>query len=138
VIGVFMVNTPNPQGALDPHLWSLLSFTGMILVFNDWQMPAPRTRAVRAIGAVILLLAAIVYQGSGEERVFVEMTTQWWGILGLIGWAYLVGCLVYTLGHREPAALMGAMALLIVSASSPRKACSTTRGSMVGSTTARV
>ena len=73
---------------------------------------APRTRVVRAIGAVILLLAAIVYQGSGEERQLFEMTTQWWGILGLIGWAYLVGSLVYTLGHREPAALMGAMALL--------------------------
>mgnify|MGYP006196982191 CR=1 FL=1 len=37
-----MVNTPNPHGAIDPHLWSLLSFLGMILVFDDWQMPAPR------------------------------------------------------------------------------------------------
>jgi heparan-alpha-glucosaminide N-acetyltransferase len=113
VIGVFMVNGPAREGALlDPNLWRLLSYAGVILVWNDWQCTATRARVLRAMGAAILLLSAIIYRGSGEERSFIELTTQWWGILGLIGWAYLTGCLAYTLGRREPAALMGMVALL--------------------------
>ncbi len=33
--------------------------------------------------------------GKGGDNGELWMTTQWWGILGLIGWAYLLNALVY-------------------------------------------
>jgi predicted acyltransferase len=113
VIGVFMVNSPASQGGwLDPNLWWLLAYTGVILVWNDWRGTGTSRRWLRAAGAGILLAAAILFRGPGEAPGFIELTTQWWGILGLIGWSYLVGCLVYTFAHRESAAMIGSVALL--------------------------
>jgi hypothetical protein len=39
--------------------------------------------------------------------------TSWWGILGLIGWAYLVGSLVFVCCRLNRTALLGCMALLL-------------------------
>jgi predicted acyltransferase len=47
---------------------------------------------LQAGGIGILVFLAIIYKGETGEN---WMTTQWWGILGLIGWAYLVNALVY-------------------------------------------
>ena len=42
-----------------------------------------------------------------------SLSTEWYGILGLIGWAYLVTCVVFLVfrGHRT--AILGCMALLM-------------------------
>lgn len=111
VIGVFMVNSPAATGRLDPNLWSLLMYAGVILVWNDWGSSS-RARWLRTAGIAILALAAILYRGPSAEPMFIEMTTQWWGILGLIGWAYLVGCAAYTVCHRDATAMLGAVVLL--------------------------
>lgn len=113
IIGVFMVNDPAREGAVvNPYLWRLLSLGGVILVWNDWRGPALRVRLLRAAGIAVLVLSAFLYRGAGPERALVELTPQWWGILGLIGWAYLVASAAYCLGRREPAGLVGATALL--------------------------
>src|SRR5262249_61000560 len=50
----------------------------------------------------------------GHVEDWVWLRTGWWGILGLIGWAYLTVCvLVLVLGLRREW-LMGALALLMV------------------------
>lgn len=113
IIGVFMVNDPAREGAaVNPYLWRLLSLGGVILLWSDWRGPAPRARLLRAAGIAVLVLSALLYRGAGPERALVELTPQWWGILGLIGWAYLVASAAYCLGRREPAGLVGATALL--------------------------
>ena len=48
---------------------------------------------LQAVGYVILLILAVIYKGGEDGTLW--MTTQWWGILGLIGWAYLLNALVY-------------------------------------------
>jgi predicted acyltransferase len=113
VMGVFMVNDPARQGAvLHPYAWRLLSLGGMVLAWNDWRGPMQRIRLLRGLGIGVLVLAALLYRGESATGALIEMTPQWWGILGLIGWAYLVACGAYCLGRREPAALVGATALL--------------------------
>src|SRR5438270_138510 len=37
---------------------------------------------------------------------------EWWGILGLIGWAYLVAAVIYLAFHGRPTATLGCMVLL--------------------------
>jgi hypothetical protein len=59
----------------------------------------------------LLLLLAFLYRGSGMPGLL-ELRPQWWGILGLIGWAYLVACIAYLLVQHQRAGLMGVVALL--------------------------
>ncbi len=66
---------------------------------------------LRIAGIVLLVVLALLYRG-GEGGGLIEMRTYWWGILGLIGWAYVTACAVYLLFRRNVAALVGAMALL--------------------------
>ena len=115
LLGVFMVNgAADPQPAGWPkHLWEMLVYLFAILAF---LAPPGRTRKARTAGIAMRLLGfagfallALVFR-DGEGR---WMRTSWWGILGLIGWAYLVASLLYLLlrGHRN--GMIAAVALLI-------------------------
>src|SRR4029453_19580170 len=42
----------------------------------------------------------------------VQLRPQWWGILGLIGWSYLVASLVYVVVGDRPVILVAAMFVL--------------------------
>src|SRR6185436_17512851 len=43
---------------------------------------------------------------------WIQIRPYWWGILGLIGWAYLVAASTYLLAGERPAVLVGVVALL--------------------------
>ena len=63
----------------------------------------------RAIGVAALALMAIVYKGGAPDAPK-GMEDYWWGILGLIGWAYLTCALLYLLiGER-----LGALGLVFL------------------------
>ena len=68
-------------------------------------------KRLRCAGIVLLAALALLYQGNEASGIF-QMRLQWWGILGLIGWAYLVSCLIYIPLRRQMAGLVGAMAIL--------------------------
>jgi heparan-alpha-glucosaminide N-acetyltransferase len=115
VIGVLIVNADSMPdgGALTPALWGLLMYGGVFLVWGTaprgWS---PRVVAsVRAAGVALLLALAVLYRGDGP-RAFVELRTQWWGILGLIGWAYFVACIVYVGLRKSLAGVVGSIPLL--------------------------
>jgi hypothetical protein len=92
VIGVFMVNTESGYDAaamsISMPLWTLLMFIYVLLIWSNY----PKTLSpVIALGAKLIGVAGLVmlwwlYKGPDNTG----MTTQWWGILGLIGWAYLI------------------------------------------------
>lgn len=47
-----------------------------------------------ALGVLLLLILAMIYKGGDAEKIQ-GMQRHWWGILGLIGWAYLFSALIY-------------------------------------------
>lgn len=112
VIGVFMVNSgsASPDGLLPPAVWQLLMYAGVVLTWvsiPDDFAASPRTRTmVRAAGIAVLLAAAVLFRGRGDPGL-IELRTSWWGILGLIGWAYMVACACY-LAARGRVPLLGA------------------------------
>lgn len=117
IIGVFMVNSSSisDRAILDSHLWTLLMYAGLILVWNS--SPNGRKgkqyiwRALRFTGVLLLAALAFLYRGNALSGIF-QMRPQWWGILGLIGWAYLVSCMIYIPLRRQKAGLVGAMSIL--------------------------
>ena len=106
ILGVFMVNMESREHAgWRAGLWPALVYLAAIAAC----VRIPRfSLGLRLVGAIGLGVLAWVYspEGGGWFR------TSWWGILGLIGWAYLIGFLVYVLVRDRPAALVGAIALL--------------------------
>ena len=118
IIGIFMVNSytiSKDGGIINRHLWILLMYTAVIFVWNMPPREQGRKRTIilslRAVGIVMLIILAIIYKGN-DGTGYIEMRTQWWGILGLIGWAYLVSCITFTLLRKNIAGMLGVMALL--------------------------
>jgi len=127
VMGVVMVNGED----YDPWnraLWMTLAFLAMGAAFA--VVPAQPGRArnalrtARALGAVTLVALLLVYR-TAEGRALVLgplfdgsdtvwLRHSWWGILGLIGWAYLVASLVYLAVGRRREWLVGAVGVLVL------------------------
>jgi heparan-alpha-glucosaminide N-acetyltransferase len=112
---------------LGGRLWGLLAFTCLILAWCSVPREPTWKRKVfmglKILGAVGLVILLAIYRRApeatdvpffGHVEHWVWLRTGWWGILGLIGWAYLtVSLLTLFLGNRREW-LMGAMALLMV------------------------
>jgi hypothetical protein len=47
------------------------------------------------LGVAILITLAVLYKGEGRHGGTRGLEPSWWGILGIIGWAYLVCGMVY-------------------------------------------
>ena len=65
---------------------------------------------LRAAGVLLLLFVAIAYRGDGMSG-WLQLRPYWWGILGLIGWAYLGVASLYLVVGDRPAILTGLVAL---------------------------
>ncbi|MFZ6009395.1 MAG: DUF5009 domain-containing protein [Bacteroidota bacterium] len=100
VMGLFLVNGENiNEQATGMHrlLWNSLCCLAFILIWNAYPSTANRwlVRSAKTAGIVILLTLAFMYRG-GEGDSIHRFSTYWWGILGLIGWAYLITGILYT------------------------------------------
>jgi heparan-alpha-glucosaminide N-acetyltransferase len=117
-IGFFMVNVGSidrSNGILEYNFWSFLMLTGVILFRIDFPHSYPWLRQTRKIvrTAGILLLVFLAFAYSSKDGTgLMQMTTQWWGIIGLIGWAYLISAVVYLFMQKLPTGMLGAAALL--------------------------
>jgi hypothetical protein len=126
LMGLIEFNSGDDR-TLGGPLWRLLAYTALILA---WCAPVrkrgPRRLLVivgKGLGLAGLLVLLAVYRREpgpaeipfwGRIENWAWLRTGWWGILGLIGWAYGTVCLlVLLLGWRREW-LMGALALLMV------------------------
>jgi len=98
VMGVFLVNGETINEAatgLPRNLWNTLSCLSFILIWNSYRKNANKyfVYSAKAAGIIILIIMALIYRG-GEDNQLNGFKPQWWGILGLIGWSYLVSGLI--------------------------------------------
>lgn len=115
VMGAFTVNTDNLADNL-PYTWTgyyILMFVGFVLVWNRYPS-SPRYRhlwtALKCAGwAILIYLMATLRHGNGSP-----FAASWWGILGIIGWAYLFCAVAYMLLRQRPAILTGVFVLAVL------------------------
>ena len=112
VLGVFMVNAEGGYNekamGISIAVWSLLFYLCAILVWNVYRFKNKTwTYFLRGIGVIGLIVLAWVYRAGEDGKQ--GLTPHWWGILGLIGWAYLFSCIIYQL-------MRGRILLLLLSA----------------------
>jgi heparan-alpha-glucosaminide N-acetyltransferase len=95
IMGVFLVNAEEINKAetgMPRSLFFVLCCTGFLMI---WCKVQSRTLLfVRLVGIALLITLAVVYRGgnTGEPERF---EIRWWGILGLIGWTYLVSAFIF-------------------------------------------
>lgn len=131
-LGIMMVNeSPDTQTmGWSATWWTALMYLSSILAFCGI---APRFRTepaadekrrwqwvslgLRGMGLVTLFWLACVFRGKHGQRIIsfspFSIHHDWYGILGLIGWAYAVGALVYLVFRTHRTALLGCLALLM-------------------------
>ena len=98
VIGIYLVNyeTAHQSMVISKSVWCLILASAVVLIWMNWKRsPVDQKwhKYLQGAGYLLLLFLASVYRGGENGELW--MTTQWWGILGLIGWAYLLNALVY-------------------------------------------
>lgn len=99
VMGAFICNYEygiDPAVGYDRNLYCLLMTLAFFLIFSHQPRVAWLSHVLRLSGWAILLFL-LISSRSPEGRTFYP---YWWGILGLIGWAYLFCALVYALVRR--------------------------------------
>ncbi len=112
VMGVFLVNGETINEAatgMGSYAWYSLSCFSFILIWNTYPKQANRYAVfvIKAVGIITLLALAFVYRG-GEDGEMNRFAPQWWGILGLIGWAYLAAGLVTIFSKNNFLVILGA------------------------------
>ncbi|WP_109436428.1 DUF5009 domain-containing protein [Aquimarina sp. AU119] len=98
VMGLYMVNAEYGYNEAEMFipiaLWGFLAYTLPIPIWNQYSKSFSKllqySLQYGAIGLLIIMYFLYV-QDTGE----IGMTIKWWGILGLIGWAYLITFIAY-------------------------------------------
>jgi heparan-alpha-glucosaminide N-acetyltransferase len=102
VIGVLMLNSGrvNPElTGISKNLWALLMYLAVFLYWNDY--PDKENKFFTITGLKLVALCIFVFLvlkfRSGQPANNGSLITGWWGILGLIGWGYLVSAFSFVL-----------------------------------------
>jgi predicted acyltransferase len=106
VMGVFMVNLENINASglpINKNYWQILMTLAFFMIWNNYRgkvLGRIPPNILKITGICILIFLAVIYKGGSADHPH-WMKTHWWGILGLIGWGYLVNALLYLgLRHR--------------------------------------
>ena len=129
-IGILMVNGESASHATadwSPTRWGYMMFLSALFAFvtisppkagpaaaRFWRIFSICLRRARFCGDVLLRFPDFPVATASPSFRFhpFHLNTDWYGILGLIGWAYLVAASVYLVFRNHRTALLGCMALL--------------------------
>ncbi len=101
IIGVLMSNSRNVNGeftGISKSLWSMIVYSGVFLIWNSYKATDRNKYLIyglKILGVLMIIPMVYIFR-SGETSGFRYNS---WGILGTIGWSYLVSALVYMGAH---------------------------------------
>jgi len=98
LIGVLMMNTGrlNPElSGISKNAWAIAMYVSVFLIWNIYPVNRKTLSYLfKGVGILMLILLVFMFRSGTSENPG-WLITGWWGILGLIGWGYLVTSLVY-------------------------------------------
>lgn len=111
VMGFFTVNIGalNVEASgLSREWYQIIMVAGFFLVWNVYPKSESWKRylfmGLQLAGVLILILLIYLFKGGKDGTEL--MKPQWWGILGLIGWTYLISAPIYLFARKLPALLL--------------------------------
>ncbi len=116
VMGVFTVNGGSnfaPVLGYSRAVYYLIMLLGFFLIWNQYPKDFRWKKGLVALGAACLVFLALTYRTKDGGLLH----ASWWGILGLIGWAYLFCAVLYVFCRKRLSALpLVWLALVVVNA----------------------
>ncbi len=131
-LGILMVNEGGANTkamGFDHTAWVVSMYLAALLAFCsvgptsvEKGSTGPRlwrgiTVILRLIGLATLIWLAFIFRTKNGGKLIsldpFSVRTSWYGILGLIGWAYLVASIVFLLFRTNRTAILGCIALLL-------------------------
>lgn len=114
IMGVFSMNYRAVEGGIPRPVFTLMAVAGYFLIWNSYPRRSDGrspvwVRVLQAAGA-LLLAFLVVY----KDLHGMPFRHGWWGILGLIGWAYLPCALGYLFLHGDFKKVTGFWLLTLV------------------------
>jgi len=104
ILGFFHVNFESYDAAatgIQKPVYIILTTLAFFLVWNSYPRSEKRSKylfpALQSLGLIMLCVLAFFYRSADGEW----MRPQWWGILGLIGWTYLIAAPSYLLIRKK-------------------------------------
>ncbi|PIB36405.1 hypothetical protein BFP72_13865 [Reichenbachiella sp. 5M10] len=104
VMGVYMVNAEygydESRMVISASLWAFFAYSLPIPIWNKYKrnFPIVWKNTLQYGGMIGLLILYFLYVRDDGQ---VGLIAKWWGILGLIGWAYLFSVIVYWLVNGD-------------------------------------
>ncbi|HEY8783351.1 MAG TPA: DUF5009 domain-containing protein [Mucilaginibacter sp.] len=116
-MGFFHVNMEeySRTAFLPIGVWEFLLTLSFFLIWLDYPetMAKAKKYGLMGAGVIILIVLAFLYKGGSPDAPR-GLEPSWWGILGIIGWAYLVCAGTYLLTKGNLTALFIALIILVV------------------------
>jgi predicted acyltransferase len=120
-LGLIMANEglySSRETGLSKGLWYFLAYLAVIALWTIYPKTEKRRQrsaylGLRIAAALLLAFLVVIFRAKGDDGSVTWLQIPWWGILGIIGWCYLTGSVVYLISKGRPAALMGAMSFMI-------------------------
>lgn len=154
-LGVLLVNEGAYSAAatgMSRSAWYLGALLSVVIIWSPRPKGASANRErvfwlLRVVAVLVLGYLLICFRGKTAADETVWLRHSWWGILGLIGWAYLNCSLVYLVTKGSSTALMGALWFMLALYIGGRHGCLNWLGpvnrlvgvgSVLGSTSANV
>jgi heparan-alpha-glucosaminide N-acetyltransferase len=119
IMGLFTVNLENAYGEamiIDKGVWEIIMIVAFFLIWNVYPKDKDKPnlyKGLKVLGYLLLFGLAIIYKG-GDAQNITWMKTHWWGILGLIAWAYLICSLLYLFIGDHPVLIATAWLFFVV------------------------
>ena len=118
VMGIYIVNFENISDELiiNKYVWEILMVIGFFLIWNSYPVNPERRRfyqTLRLLGVQILVGLAAIYKG-GDATHPAWMELHWYGILGLIGWSYLICAVAYVFCKNKLTAVIAVWVFLVL------------------------
>jgi predicted acyltransferase len=104
VMGLFLVNAENysDDAEVPRGIWMILLIVAFFLIWLDYKNPKSRfVMTLKGIGVLLLILLISTFETNNGDGIR-AMGISWWGILGLIGWAYFISSSVYLFSGGKP------------------------------------
>ena len=108
ILGVFMVNSGEMDtnaNLIPAYIWKPTIYVAAMLIWNRY--PRTEIRSQQRLYSTLRILGALLFIGlyltfrKEQNGQLTGMTPSWWGILGLIGWAYLLAMVIYRLAKGK-------------------------------------
>jgi len=111
VMGFFTVNIDHlnePASGISREWFEIVMVIGFFLIWNVYPKEADRKKylfyALQVLGVIVLFVLFFLFKGGKDGTE--HMTPSWWGILGLIGWTYLITASIYLFARKLPVLLL--------------------------------